>query len=112
MSNKDDLVYIKHIIDAIDKVESWTDGASLDDFSDDSGLLQSSVVRQLEIIGEATNKVSEEFKESYPEIPWRNIIGMRNRLIHEYMSIDIELTWGVVQQELPKLRQLLIRINN
>ncbi len=104
MKNKEDSVYIKHILESINNIEMWTKDASFEDFSEDSDLLQSAVIRQLEIIGEATGKVSEELKDKYNEIPWKKVMGMRNRLIHEYMSIDLSLTWGVVQTEIPELK--------
>lgn len=110
MKSKEDSVYIKHILESIDNIEMWTKDASFEDFSEDSELLQSAVIRQLEIIGEAAGKVSEELKDKYNEIPWKKVIGMRNRLIHEYMSIDLPLTWGVVQEEVPKIKTQLEKI--
>lgn len=102
---KNDAVYIQHILDAIEKIEIWTLDASFEDFEDDKGLLQSSVIRQLEVIGEAAGKFSNDFTNVHTNIPWRKIIGMRNRLIHEYMSVDLSLTWGVVKKEIPKLKK-------
>ena len=107
---KDNKVYLKNILDVIDKIEVWVEGRTFEDFEDDRGLLQGSVIRQLEVIGEATGRIGKDFISKYPEIPWAKIIGMRNRLIHEYMSVDLDLTWGVVKEELPALKKSIEKI--
>jgi len=101
---KDSKVYLGHILDAIYRIEVWVQDSTFEDFLDDSGLLQSSVIRQLEIIGEASSRVRKEFMKTHPEIPWSSIVDMRNRLIHEYMTVDLDLTWDVIKSELPVLK--------
>lgn len=76
---------------------------SKDRFLEDR-LRQDGVVRQLEIIGEASRQLSDELRRRHPEVPWRQIIGMRNRIIHEYFSVDLEIVWEVVTQDLPVLK--------
>jgi len=102
---KNNNVYLQSILDAIEKIEIWVEGQEFEDFLDDKGLLQSSVIRQLEVIGEAAGRLTKDFTGKHPEIPWTKIIGMRNRLIHEYMSVDLDLTWGVARDELPALKK-------
>jgi uncharacterized protein with HEPN domain len=70
---------------------------------DSDGLLQDAVVRRLEIIGEAAGRVSPETVAAHPGIPWREIIGMRNRIVHEYFRIDLDVVWRVVQEDLQDL---------
>ncbi|HLE14654.1 MAG TPA: HepT-like ribonuclease domain-containing protein [Anaerolineales bacterium] len=68
------------------------------------------MIRQLEIIGEASRNLSDEFREDNPEIPWSQIIGMRNRIVHAYFNVDLEITWGIVTMDLPILKEYLITL--
>ena len=70
----------------------------------ESRLLSSAIARELEILGEAAGKTSQELQDRYPELPWRQVIGMRNRLIHAYFDIDYDIVWKTIHQSLPTLR--------
>jgi uncharacterized protein with HEPN domain len=109
-NKKDDSVYIKHIIDSILWIEKYTDEIDIENFLSDH-LTQDGVIRQLEIIGEASNKLSKEYKDKNPEIPWKDIIGMRNKLIHGYFGVDIEAVWDTVQKDLPELKKNKTKIS-
>lgn len=94
MKNKDkDLVRLKHILEAIGLIESFTKEISFDEFSDDL-MRQSAVIRQFEIIGEASANLSEELKGSNPNIEWATIKGFRNLLVHEYFRVDVLEVWS------------------
>jgi len=101
---KDDSVYLLHIMDAFVQIERYTDGVSHDDFMENS-LLQDGVIRQLEIMGEASRSLSEDIRNDYPHIPWRQMIGLRNRMIHAYFNVNLQIIWEIVKGDIPDLKQ-------
>jgi len=103
---RNDKTYLRHMIDAIDKAREYAQGKSYEEFSR-SSLIVDGVVRELEIIGEASGNISEDFQEAHLEIPWSRMIGMRNRLIHEYFGVDKKVVWDTVINDLPELKQAL-----
>ena len=100
---KDEAVYLKHILDAIEKIESYTSGGRKTFFQ--NTLIQDAVIRNLEIIGEAVRNLPAEFRRRHPEIPWRGIAALRNVLIHEYFGVELEIVWRVVKRRLPSLKR-------
>jgi len=106
---KDDSVYLHHILMAIERIEEYSEGISLQEFLE-IGIIQDGVVRQLEIIGEATRNLSEELIDDHPEMPWSDIIGLRNRIAHAYYSIDQGVIWDIVKEDLPSLKREVARI--
>jgi len=103
---KDNRSYIEHILQAIDRIYKYTQGISRDDF-DRNEMLQDAVIRNIEIIGEAAKNISNSFKKTYPEIPWREMSGMRDKLIHDYIGTDLEVVWKTIEIDLPELKKLL-----
>jgi uncharacterized protein with HEPN domain len=99
---KDPLVCIDDIRDSIKAIKLYTAGLTKEDFLK-SAEKQGAVYRRIEIIGEATSRLSEEFRNQYPMIPWHQIVGMRNVLIHEYDNIDLDLVWETIRKDIPKL---------
>jgi uncharacterized protein with HEPN domain len=104
MKQKIDEPYLLHIKDAIEAIEIFIHGKTLDDFKKDD-YFQSAVIRKLEVIGEAAKHVSPKIKMIAIDIPWEPIVAVRNRLIHGYFSIDEERVWGMVIQDIPKLKE-------
>ena len=98
---KDDRVYLAHILDAVERIQKYTSEGKSEFDRDEK--TQDAVVRNLEIIGEATKNVSDELRSNRPDIPWRRLAGMRDKLIHEYFGVNLTIVWEVVDQELPKL---------
>lgn len=85
-----DEAFLKHILDAIDSIEAYTKGMSKEEFiKKENRMAQDAVIREFEIIGEAVGRLSEEVKKESPELPWREIADMRNKLIHEYFGVDL-----------------------
>lgn len=106
---KDPLVFIKHIRDFIDDINSYTKKSSKDIFLDNK-MLQDAVIRKIEIIGEAVKNLPINFKSKYREVPWSDIAGMRDKLIHHYFGVDVDRTWNVVKEDIPKLKQQIEEI--
>ncbi|MDP3880195.1 MAG: DUF86 domain-containing protein [Dehalococcoidales bacterium] len=102
MPPPDDATRLHHILDSALKAVRFTSGKSRDDLDSDE-LLALALVRLLEVIGEASTGVTEEFRTKYPEIPWRQMADTRNRLIHGYFDINYELVWETTARELPPL---------
>ncbi len=99
---KDPSVYRRHIMDAIREVEQFTAGGREDFVA--RTIVQAAVARNLEIIGEAVKRLPEAFRASHAEVPWREMAGMRDILIHAYHRVDVDLVWATVEQSLPSLR--------
>lgn len=105
---KDDNIYFGHILDAIHDIEQYTSGGR-DAFMRDK-MRQDAVIRKLEIIGEAVKHLSENAKERRPEIPWRQIAGMRDRLTHDYFGVDLSLVWVAVERNVPTLKTAIAQL--
>lgn len=99
-----DKVRLLHIIDAIDEIENYIQDSDFETFANNSMMFNASL-RQLEIIGEASNRLSEELMNKNTSIPWAQIIGLRNLVIHEYFGIDDVTIWNVIKRNLPELKE-------
>jgi len=105
---KDDRIYLLHIRDAIQHIVEYTTPGKESFFADRK--TQDAVVRNLEIIGEATKRVSSSLKATHPDISWKPIAGMRDKLIHDYFGINLQLVWHVVERDLPTLQSRVTRL--
>jgi len=106
---KSDQIYLRHILDAISLIEKYSRDKTFEDVLQDS-LLQDGLIRQLMVIGEAGAYVSDELRNTHPEIPWSNMIGMRNILVHKYFGIDLKEVWKTVQESVPALKRQVSQI--
>lgn len=100
---KDIKIFLEHILESIDLIEEYLKDKSKAEFLKLTQL-QDSVIRRIEIIGEAVKNMPDDFKETYRKIPWKQIVGMRDILIHQYFGIDLNLTWEVIEKDLPRLK--------
>lgn len=104
-----DKLFIQHILDSILSIEEYTQNVSKEDFvsKKENKMMRAAVIREFEVIGEAVKNLSEEIKKSYPDLPWRDIANMRNKLIHEYFGVNMKVVWGAIKEDLPMLRQTM-----
>jgi len=104
-----DLAYIKHIVEAIEKIKNYLDTFDYEAFSKND-MVVDATVRELEIIGEAAHNLSKELKMQYPDIPFRDIVDMRNFLIHEYFGVNTKIVWHTCKIDLPLVKDAFLRI--
>jgi len=102
MSKREILLLLEDILEASKKILSYTSNMSFDDFIADDKTIDA-VVRNFEIIGEAANRVPEDFKSEHPEVEWRRMTGLRNRIIHEYFGVDYAMVWKIKEENIPEL---------
>jgi len=101
--------YLQSILDSILRIEQYLSGVSERDFLENV-LVQDGVIRQLEIIGEAVKRLSVDLRSRYPQVPWQDIAGTRDKLIHDYFGVDIDKVWLMAYEDLPILKNEIIKI--
>lgn len=104
MSEKSPKIYLEDVLTSISRIEEYTKELSFESFKNDQKTIDA-VVRNLEVIGEAAKKIPEDFVEKYCELPWREMVRMRNKVIHEYFGIDITILWQTIKEDLPGLKK-------
>lgn len=107
---RDDLVYLAHIVDALQQISTYTEGMDNQAFLGNR-LVQDAVIRQFEIVGEATKNLSDGFRELHPLVPWKDLAGFRDKLIHQYFGVDISTVWRSVVDDVPMLLNELRKIH-
>ncbi len=104
MTTRDVRLYLGDILESITLIIQYTGTLTLEEFEEDIEK-QDSIIRRLEVIGEAVRQVPDEFKKDHPDIPWRDIGDFRNVLVHEYFGLKIDRVWNVIHKDLPKLKE-------
>jgi uncharacterized protein with HEPN domain len=102
-------VYLEDIISAIDSVEAYTKGLTYQSFVDDKKTVDA-VIRNFEIIGEATKQIPLSVRREYPDVPWANMAGMRDKLIHGYFGVQLDVVWKTIKERLPAVRKLMVEV--
>ena len=106
---KDDFFYIENILQSISRIQLYISSKDYAAFVGDF-IVQDAVVRQLEIIGEATKRITKDFRNNNPEIPWADMAGMRDILIHDYIDVDLDIVWKTASESILKLKALLEKL--
>ncbi len=105
---RDDTEKLLDINDAIERIDKYAVRGK-ETFQKEE-LIQTWIVHHLQVLGEAAARISDEFKVGHSDIPWSNIIGMRNILVHDYFQIDIDIVWAVIEKDLPQLREMIKKV--
>lgn len=103
---KEDSVFVNHIFDSINAIETFSKGISRKDLKKNR-LVQSAIVREIEVIGESARNISESFKKKHSEILWKDIIRTRDKMIHHYFGIDLDIVWNIIKFDLQSLKKKL-----
>jgi len=106
MSKRKVRLFLKDMLESIEKTQRYTAGVDFERFAGDD-LLVDAVVRNLEIIGEAARHIPDPVRKRYPEVPWQRVIGLRNIVVHEYFAVDLEIVWTIIRENLPALKDTL-----
>lgn len=109
MSKRRDLDFLRDIEEAIERIERYTSGMSYTQFLDDTQV-QDAVLRNMEVIGEATKNLSWSLRERHSNVPWKKMAGLRDKLIHHYFGVDFEIVWTTAQKDLPQHRTSIRKI--
>lgn len=106
MSKKEPTLYLQDILTSITKIEEYAKGLSFEEFSKDEKSIDA-VVRNLEIIGEAARNIPQEITVKYSDIAWDKMVSMRNKVMHEYFGVDVEIVWKTINEDLPEVKEKL-----
>jgi len=111
MSKRSPGLLVEDILESIEKIERYTEGMTQNSFQNDEKTADA-VVRNLEIIGEAAGRLPEDFINRHSEIEWIKIVGLRNRIVHEYFGVDLQIIWQIIKKDLPAFKNSLIYIRS
>ena len=106
---RDYVDFLRDILDSIDKIGSFIEGFDFDEFAEDDKTVYA-VIRALEIIGEATKNLPESLKSGHPEVPWRKMTGTRDKVIHGYFGVELEVVWTTIKEDIPPTKPLIEKI--
>ena len=109
MSKRKDVDLLNDILESINRISAYTDKLSYDEFLNDYKS-QDAVIKNLEILGEAVKLLSPDFKKNNPDLPWKDISGTRDKLIHDYFGVNIDIVWDIIKNELPSIKNKILEI--
>lgn len=109
MSKREWKLFAEDILESVELIKTYTASMNFDDFKNDRKT-QDAVVRNFEIIGEAAKNIPGDIKNEYPYVDWKGILGLRNRIVHEYFGMSLTIIWHIIEQELPELKEQMKQI--
>ena len=101
-----DALYLRHMLDAIDRVIEATQRVTREDFNGE-WMIQDAIVHELQILGEAAGRVSRELTDRHPEVPWRQVTGLRHKIVHDYFAVDLDVVWDTATLDVPAIRPVV-----
>jgi len=110
MKERDFSDYVRDILDSIQDVEEFISGITFEEFLQNKKI-NKAIIRSLEVLGEASKKIPDDIKTRYPDVPWKRMSGMRDKLIHEYFGADLNIVWNVVKNELPPIKPFIEQLS-
>lgn len=110
MSERSPLIFLEDVLEAIDKIARYTQGMSQEQFEKNE-LVVDAVLRNIEIIGEASANIPDSIRESYPNIPWKRMVGLRNIVIHAYFQVNLKIIWQIIKVNLPEVEPSIRQIH-
>ncbi|OGN92342.1 MAG: hypothetical protein A2Y88_03400 [Chloroflexi bacterium RBG_13_48_10] len=105
---KDDKLYLIHVQECIQRIEKYTLGGKMEFMQQD--LIQDAVIRNLQVLAESSQRISDERKLNHPEVDWLALSGFRNILVHDYLGVDLEMVWNIIDNDLPSLKYSLLKM--
>lgn len=111
MYKREPKLYFEDILLAIKKIEKYSNDLTFSKFSKDEKTIDA-IIRNFEVLGEAVNNLSDEIKNKNTDLPWKKIVSMRNKIIHEYFGVDLEILWQTIQEDLPEFKKQIISISS
>lgn len=109
MNEKEDLIFIKHILESINAIENFSENITKEELISNR-LRQSAIVREIEIIGEAVKNISKTLKNKHREIEWKDIVATRDKIIHHYFGVDLNIIWNIIKKDIPALKKQIEKI--